>query len=777
VVWTSGDITNAEISIDGYSIETELRKDRADTQHGIGGGLLIYTKRGTKVRKNDRYNNINFNQFSSFVVVAKKPVEITLIYRPPNSGIDNMNELCNLIESAPQDAVFIGDFNAPDVDWANENAGPRYRALLESVQKSGMSQLIEFSTHEKGNVLDLVITNCCERINNIEEAGKLGNSDHCALIIDVAIKIAQHEKSNTKPDWNRANYNEFRKVLREVNWNQILKGTAEQDWEALRKILTECTEKYVPWKRPVGNQKPKWLSREIVKILRRKRSAWRDYRLYSTLENLEKYKKIEKEVKVQIKRAKWEMERELSRGDDKNNKKFASYIKSKTKATTTIGPLKDNTGKITHDDQEMANILNGFFATVFARESQNNLPSKDRETEASLSNIEITTEMIRKKIDNLRKDSAPGPDNIHPQLLKETKNEIALPLRIIYRKSIDTGCVPRDWRLARVIPIFKKGTKTTASNYRPVSLTSVPCKILESIIKDNMMQHLTDNELVFMDKVTKIIDEGSSADIFYLDFAKAFDKVPHERLIIKLEAKGVTGKVKDWIREWLKDRSQRVVVGDKVSDECDVGSGMPQGTILGPPLFTVHIDDIDLEMLLAELAVKLAYDTKGVKEIKSVEDKDKLQQVLNNLYEWSRRWGMEFNIPKCKIMHVGRNNPKYKYSINGQELSVVEEEKDIGVIVQNNLKPTKQCEKASNMAAAVLRQIERNFHYRDKRVFVRLYKQYVLPHLEFSSPAWSPWTRMDIDKLEKIQKKAVRMVSGLESVEYEDRCAEIGLSS
>jgi hypothetical protein len=271
------------------------------------------------------------------------------------------------------------------------------------------------------------------------------------------------------------------------------------------------------------------------------------------------------------------------------------------------------------------------------------------------------------------------------------------------------------------------------------------------------------------------LTKAAAQTFFYLDFAKAFDKVPHERLIIKLEAKGVTGKVKNWIREWLTDRSQRVVVGDKVSDECDVGSGMPQGTILGPPLFNVHIDDIDLEMLLADLAVKFADDTKGAKEIKSVEDRHKLQQVLNNLYDWSKRWGMEFNIPKCKIMHVGRNNPEYKYTINGQELSVVEEEKDIGVIVQKNLKPTRQCEKASNMAAAVLRQIERNFHYRDKGVFVRLYKQYVLPHLEFSSPAWSPWTRMDIDKLEKVQRKAVKMVSGLEGIEYEDRCAEIGL--
>jgi hypothetical protein len=138
---------------------------------------------------------------------------------------------------------------------------------------------------------------------------------------------------------------------------------------------------------------------------------------------------------------------------------------------------------------------------------------------------------------------------------------------------------------------------------------------------------------------------------------------------------------------------------------------------------------------------------------------------------------MEFNIPKCKIIHVGRQNPAYKYYINGQELSEVEEERDIGVLVHSSLKPAKHCEKAANLAAAVLRQIERNFHYRDRRVFVRLYKQYVLPHLEFSSPAWSPWTRSDIEKLENVQKKAVRMVAGLSQTGYEERCREIGMQT
>jgi hypothetical protein len=176
-----------------------------------------------------------------------------MIYRPPNSGHENMDELCKLIEIAPQDAIFIGDFNAPDVDWANEKSGPRSRKLLEAVQEADMSQLIAFSTHDRGNILDLVITNCCERIINIEEAGKLGNSDHCALIIDVKMSIMHNEKSINKPDWVRANYNEIRNALRETNWNQILKGTAEQDWQSLRNILTECTEQFVPRKRTMIN--------------------------------------------------------------------------------------------------------------------------------------------------------------------------------------------------------------------------------------------------------------------------------------------------------------------------------------------------------------------------------------------------------------------------------------------------------------------------------------------------------------------------------------------
>jgi hypothetical protein len=288
------------------------------------------------------------------------------------------------------------------------------------------------------------------------------------------------------------------------------------------------------------------------------------------------------------------------------------------------------------------------------------------------------------------------------------------------------------------------------------------------------------NLVKFMDKVTKAVDEGKSVDIFYLDFAKAFDKVPRQRLMKKLRAKGLDEKAAVWIENWLTDRTQKVKIKGEMSTSCNVDSGVPQGTVLGPPLFTVYIDDLEdevIERLLDVLVMKFADDTKGAKVIEGEEDRQKLQQALDCLCDWADRWGMAFNFEKCKIMHIGRHNPQFEYYMRGEKVSTTDEERDIGVAITKNLKPAAQCSKAAGRAMAVLHQIRRNFHYRDRYTFVRLYKQYVRPHLEFASQAWSPWLAGDREVLEKVQKKAVGMVSGLKGKSYEERCAELGLET
>jgi hypothetical protein len=222
---------------------------------------------------------------------------------------------------------------------------------------------------------------------------------------------------------------------------------------------------------------------------------------------------------------------------------------------TAIGPLKTSDGSITTNKKEMANVLNNFFASVFTSENMANILVKQRETDAELNTIEFRRESILEKMANLKPDSAPGPDKISPQILKELRYELVGPLQKLFIKSMSTCTVPKDWKSALVTPIFKKGAKADPGNYRPVSLTSVPCKIMEGVIKEELMKHLITNRLIsdsqhgfiagrscttnlltFQEEITKLTDEGIPVNVFYLDFAKAFDKVPHGRLLVKLNS-------------------------------------------------------------------------------------------------------------------------------------------------------------------------------------------------------------------------------------------------
>ena len=285
------------------------------------------------------------------------------------------------------------------------------------------------------------------------------------------------------------------------------------------------------------------------------------------------------------------------------------------------------------------------------------------------------------------------------------------------------------------------------------------------------------NLLEFLEVLTSAADKNINMDVIYLDFSKAFDLVPKYRLIDKMKHHGIKGNLLRWCSAWLTDWVQRVVLNGHASSWIPVLSGVPQGSVLGPLMFIIFINDIHNAVQDISIIKKFADDTKVGQEIKSEDDQLKLQNALNNLSEWATSWGMAFNVKKCKTMHIGRTNPKYTYQLNGIDIKKTEKEKDIGVYITNNLKPSDQCAESARKATGVLNQIRRSFHYRDKVVLVGLYKQYVRPHLEFAVPAWSPWTSADKDVMEKVQKKLVSMISGLTGESYEEKLQEIGLST
>ena len=292
------------------------------------------------------------------------------------------------------------------------------------------------------------------------------------------------------------------------------------------------------------------------------------------------YKEGEKILKRSIRNSKKNYERKLGNDAKNNPKKFYSYLKSKSSNKESIGPLKKLDGSETKNDIEVAVTLNDFFGTVFTEEDLDNMPVLDTIlADVPMTEVIFSTEKVMKKIDNLRLYSAPGPDGITPKILKTFSEQISLPLSMIYQKSYDSGEVPTDWKKANVTPIFKKGKKCLAINHRPVSLTPVPCKIMESIVKDDVTEYLEENKLInnsqhgfrqkrscltnlleYMEEVTKTVDSGQNIDMVYLDFSKAFDKVPIKRLLIKVRALGIDEKTVKWIEGWLKERMQRFVI-------------------------------------------------------------------------------------------------------------------------------------------------------------------------------------------------------------------------
>ena len=286
----------------------------------------------------------------------------------------------------------------------------------------------------------------------------------------------------------------------------------------------------------------------------------------------------------------------------------------------------------------------------------------------------------------------------------------------------------------------------------------------------------TSQLLEVMEDFTSFMEGRENFDVIYLDFKKAFDSVPHERLMLKLEGYGITGNISNWIRSFLAGRTQRVKIGDQFSETSKVTSGIPQGSILGPILFTIFIND--LPESINSICKIFADDTK----IYNTSNKhDMIQTDLNALISWSNKWQLYFNSQKCKCLHHGKSNPKHEYYLeneNGREvLPKGEEELDLGVYFTVNLKFDKQVNEAVRKANMVLGLIKRNFCYIDRDVFNKLYKSLVRPHLEYAQEVWQPYLKKHSILMEKVQRRATKLVPELKKLKYEQRLAILNLPS
>ena len=772
--WASNDITDAELGLEGYAM---FRKDRMGRR---GGGVLLYIKENIPAYEVQLQEEADCNEaIWCKLVTGHTTVTIGVVYRCPNITRQNNEKIHNAIsEVSKGDCIIMGDFNHGNIKWDSlQSTGVEDQRFLCLVQDNFLTQHVLEPTRA-ARVLDIVLSSQKEFVDNVVIQEPLGSSDHNQLHFNINIKSDKTKAKQCRRDFRKGNYKKIRKSLALIDWNEKMKNkTATECWNILRGELDSAIDSYVPMKKQGKRSKKKNLSKEAFRKIRYKQNMWRVYKHTGKDKDYDAYKEALNAATNEVRKSKRNFEHKLAQNIKSDSKSFYAYVRSKQNVRDRVGPLEDNAGNKITQGILMAEELNMHFSSVFTREDTSSLPVPETKFEGSegerLGQLVVTPEVVANKINNMKENKSPGVDGIAPKILKETVEQICTPLAHVFNMSLQEGIVPLEWKEANIIPLFKKGSRNKSVNYRPVSLTSVICEVLETIIRDHMMDFLIKHK--FFEEITKWVDEGSPVDVIYLDFQKAFDKVPHQRLLLKLKSHGMGNSIINWIEQWLNDRRQRVVVDGEVSSWKPVLSGVPQGSVLGPILFLVYIND--LEEGVTGNILKFADDTKLFRKTKEIGDKQKLQDDIDKLVRWSEKWQMLFNFGKCKCLHTGPGNTGMNYEMGGSILSKTVKEKDLGVSMNANMKVSEQCRIAASKGNQILGMIRRNITYKEKSLIVPLYKAIVRPHLEYCIQAWSPYLRKDIDMLEKIQRRATKLIPGLRDLTYEERLKECGLTT
>ena len=789
--WISTDTTDfeGEYELSGYKI---FKKDRIGRK---GGGVLLYVKEGLNPVDCDLVTE--HEMLGVVLKNLKRELYLYLVYRPPHQTVEKDISLYSKLSTVIKDkfCIITGDFNCPKINWKNKTADVEGRRLLDFASDELLTQWVNEATRGN-NILDLVFSSEDNLISNIEVKDKLGKSDHNIVEFEIKTNFSQKKRSFMKPDFKKANFEKLRNEASKIR--KSAEVDVELRWNSMKGSYQTVRDNCIPQKNVTLNkpEQPKWFNRNIAKQIGEREKAYNLSKSYPTQENIEFHRQHCRKVDRMVKKGKLEHEDRVAAASKINKKIFFAHVNSRKPIKSAIGPLKDAQGNIISSDEGMAELLNEYFVSVYTKEDLKELPSVPIFYQGTnpLRKINMTIERVREKIRKLNANKSPGPDGFYPREIKEVENELAPHFYDIFKASLEQTKSVMDWKLQNITPLFKKGSKNNPGNYRPVSLTSVPGKMLESIIAEDITQHLESNNLIsdsqhgfrrgrscltnlleFFHNMFSLYDKSRAIDILYLDFKKAFDKVPHKRLMAKVRGYGIIDEVGDWIEDWLTGRKQRVVINGSSSAWRDVSSGVPQGSVLGPLLFIIYINDLDLG-LISKIS-KFADDTKVGINANDETAVKQLQEDLNKIGEWSQKWQMPFNLDKCKVMHVGQSNKKANYELLGKQLETCNEEKDLGVIITNDLKSSKQCIEVEKKAQKILGYIKRQFTTRKKDTILTLYNALVRPHLEYAVQFWSPSLRKDIERLEKVQARATKLIPSIRHMSYERRLTQLNLYS
>ena len=797
------------------------------------------------------------DEMCSFLAIYIHEIKLALLlaYRPPpdysphnlhhgpplelsfnNIIINNITSTISKLNAPVPDIILAGDFNFPKAVWRDGSGirpsgnAPESRMLSRLIDTCDTHQLIQnisFGTRPTptggSNTLDLLFSNNHQLINNISHRMS-SLSDHtiisCETTHNISLKVNPNYTPSPCPptlssfNLNKANWDQIIHVASQLDWHHILEQSYNND-EVIQSLISHfinITEQNCPRfaNRP-GQTKNRIPRDRRILFRQRKRKA----KLKQTMPpRSSRIAQLEMEIKNIESKLMFSFKNERLADEDKaicniktNPKFFYSFARKNQIIKGGIGPLKINNISIT-SPQEICEALSTQYSSVYSQPDPNTAITDpatfftlDNPEFPSLLDIDLTEQMIEEEIDNLKNNSAPGPDHFPVLLLKKCKKVLSKPLCMMWRRSLDNHDIAPLFKDAIVCPVLKPGCENCLpKSYRPISLTSHLIKIFEKFLRKAIIKHLEDNNLLppnqhgflqgrstlsqllnQVETIIRTLESGQDLDSIYLDFAKAFDKVDHSILCTKLKKLRIGGKVGVWLHTFLSQRTQRVSANGALSSPSPVLSGVPQGTVLGPILFIIMISDLDSNLQKA-FASLFADDSRVSAIVDSHKDAQSFQDELNDvIYPWAPLNKAVFNGDKFEHIHFGHNindTPTYQ-DPQGHSITCKPQIKDLGVLISNNLTWSPQIDKVISDCRKQIAWILRTFSKRDMLTMRTLWMSLVRPIIDYCSPLWSPKPTDYgvIDRLEGVLRSFSKHVDDLHDLGYGARLKAMKLQS
>ena len=801
--WLNPDISSSECFPNSYNV---YRRDRADTALSYkkdGGGVLIAVD--SKIRSvlaADWCSDAEDLWVTVCLQNATK-IHVCCVYIAPcdTVGLSSFcSKLDDIFSNHPIDNfVICGDFNLPNIRWSrdpvNKNCIPLNftdkdsNLFVDTLAFCGLSQY-NYLFNSSGNTLDLILNNkfqisnikICDsplvnedKHHNTLEFGFISNDIH------PSYKLCNNN-SNLNFNFDRADFGIIKTNINSVNWEECLFGLdTENSVKMFYSIIKNIIIQNVPTYPNFKCRFPSWFGLGTIRVVREKNKMHRKWKRYKNDLDYLTFKLLRGRSKYLIN---VDYQSYIGRIEDSilnDSKQIWNFVKSKRGGSGCISALQDSVTKETiTDGRQICETFSAYFNSVYTQNNVNynqNYNNSSVSCQNNIPNYYIPVSTIIKKIKELPNKAA-GIDGIPTIFIKNCVYEISKPLYIIFNRSLNEGCFPRMWSSALIVPIFKSGNKFLVENYRPISKLCIIAKLFESIVCDylyldcknviNPEQHgfmkkrsVDSNLFIYSQYLLDAMDAGLQVDAIYTDFSKAFDKIDHNILKNKLAGVGVHGSLLGWFSSYISNRTQAVKIGVFTSTSTNIGSGVPQGSHLGPLLFNIYINDIFTCFKFSKFLM-YADDLKLYKKIANTSDTILIQQDLNNLFEYCKRNYLYLNLKKCHTITFTRNTNKvqFNYNIDNTILNRVSVIKDIGVYFDTKMIFDHHVQHIVAKAKKSLGFIIRTCKCFKKILSIRaLYMSYVNSVLSFGSVIWNPRYDIYIDKIEQVQHKFIKYLN------------------